>query len=615
MKVTLFDFQKDALASLRTRLLSARRDANVNNPQAVVLSAPTGSGKTVIMTALFEAILDAPDSQLEWLPQDWQPQHDAVVLWVSDMPELNEQTRRKIETQSDKVHRVGQLITVDTSFDEERFQGGRIYFINTQKLANDKLLTREGDKRTWSLWRTLANTAKAIPDRFYVVIDEAHRGMSGGRNSQHATSIVQKLIKGDREIGLPKMPFLIGVSATPKRFNDLLEGTDHTTARVIVPPEDVRISGILKDRIPIHNPPNSNSVELTLLEQAAKQLATISRQWEDYCVEEGERVVKPILVVQVEDGSGNILTKTNLGLALKAIEDGIGRTLGDSEIAHTFMDKVGIKAGERPVRYIDPSRINDDQDVAVIFFKMALSTGWDCPRAEVMMSFRSAEDNTYIAQLLGRMVRAPLARRIERRAELNDVHLYLPHFDNKAVEEVKRALLTSEDVPPAETGNARELVILKRRAGTEAIFEAMQDLITYRVNAHRSQSNIRRYQGIAQRLNIDGIDEGAWDQAKTDFSDWLGKQVASLSKSGQFAHDRKNITHVTVNTVSVQSITGKTEDQSESLVEVSDLDIERQFEEVGRSLGNGLHKTYWKANAERSAGDVKLEVIVVGCAI
>ena len=46
-----------------------------------------------------------------------------------------------------------------------------------------------------------------------------------------------------------------------------------------------------------------------------------------------------------------------------------------------------------------------------MFFKMALSTGWDCPRAEVMMSFRRAEDHTYIAQLLGRMVRTPLARR------------------------------------------------------------------------------------------------------------------------------------------------------------------------------------------------------------
>jgi len=37
----------------------------------------------------------------------------------------------------------------------------------------------------------------------------------------------------------------------------------------------------------------------------------------------------------------------------------------------------------------------------VVFFKMNLSTGWDCPRAETMMSFRNASDYTHIAQLLG----------------------------------------------------------------------------------------------------------------------------------------------------------------------------------------------------------------------
>lgn len=54
------------------------------------------------------------------------------------------------------------------------------------------------------------------------------------------------------------------------------------------------------------------------------------------------------------------------------------------------------------------------------------------PRAEVMMSFRRAEYYTYIAQLLGRMVRTPLARRIELTYPLsNHVHLFLPYFDTR----------------------------------------------------------------------------------------------------------------------------------------------------------------------------------------
>ena len=43
----------------------------------------------------------------------------------------------------------------------------------------------------------------------------------------------------------------------------------------------------------------------------------------------------------------------------------------------------------------------------VLFAKDAISTGWDCPRAEVLVSFRPAEDETRITQLLGRMVRTP----------------------------------------------------------------------------------------------------------------------------------------------------------------------------------------------------------------
>ena len=125
MKVTLFDFQKDALGKLREALVSARKAVSPDNQQVIVLSAATGSGKTIMMTALFEAILDEPDDQLAW-PLDWVPQPDAVILWVSDMPELNEQTKLKIESKSDKVYRVNQLITLDAQFDAPRLDGGRI---------------------------------------------------------------------------------------------------------------------------------------------------------------------------------------------------------------------------------------------------------------------------------------------------------------------------------------------------------------------------------------------------------------------------------------------------------------------------------------------------------
>jgi len=235
MKITLFDFQKDALHALREKLSAARRFASSDNPQAITFSSPTGSGKTIVMTALFETILAAPDEQLEW-PLDWAPQPDAVILWVSDLPELNEQTRLKIESQSDRIHRVNQLIPIDAAFDAERLAGGRVYFINTQKLGNDKRLTKVGDDRHYSIWTTLSNTARAIPDRFLVVIDEAHRGMASGKGAREAQTLMQRFLLGFAEVGLIKMPLVIGVSATPKRFMDLLEHAPHTIHRVAMRP-------------------------------------------------------------------------------------------------------------------------------------------------------------------------------------------------------------------------------------------------------------------------------------------------------------------------------------------------------------------------------------------
>ena len=473
-------------------------------------------------------------------------------------------------------------------------------------------LTTVSDGRTYSIWTTLTNTARAIPDRFYVVIDEAHRGMTSRKGSATAQTIVQQFIKGNKEAGLVKMPLIIGVSATPKRFNELLADTDHTQHKVPVPVEDVKKSGLIKERVLIHHPANPTNAEMGILEEAARRWQVMTDQWATYCNEENERPVRPILVIQIEDGSP---TRTDLVDAIKAVEDGIGRPLRDPELAHALMDKGEVKVGDRAIRYIDPSRIDDDADVSVVFFKMALSTGWDCPRAEVMMSFRSAQDHTYIAQLLGRMVRTPLARRIESTAELNDVHLYLPHFNAAAVEQVIIALQTSDDIVPAETGEGTKLVTLSRRPGTEDIFEAIEavELVTYRVNTVRAQSDIRRYQAISSRLTMDGIDFNSWDVAKADAVSWIAEQVAVLKASGDFEKARKSLTQVGLRTVMVTGVTSMTEGQEDYVVDVSDLDVDRQFEEAGRALGQGygLHQLYRKAHADREGQDVKLETIIV----
>jgi len=553
------------------------------------------------MTALFEDLLFGT--------VDHEPQPDAVILWLSDMPELNEQTRLKIESKSDRI-RVNQLVTIDATFDAERLAGGRIYFINTQKLGTDKLLTKPGDRRQYPIWETLTNTARAIPDRFVVVIDEAHRGMRTGAIARTAQTIMQRFLLGSEEHGLSPMPLVIGVSATPRRFEELLAGTSHTVHKVHIPAEDVRQSGLLKDRILIHYPASSGQAEMTLLAEAANRWQFMRQRWQIYCQAEQLPAVNPILVVQVEDGTDRILTRTDLATAVATIESVTGEPLAANQIAHAFTDSKEIEVGGRKVRHLEASRIEDDPHARVVFFKMSLSTDWDCPRAEVMMSFRRAHDHTYIAQLLGRMVRTPLARQVERDAALNDVHLFLPHYDETAVHAVIHDLQNVEDVPPAQVGISREMVTLHKRPGSEAIFAAMPQLVTYRVNAARQQSSLRRLMGLGRALTMDNLDAKAQTHVTNQIVAHMAAETETLRAGSDYAQRVKEITGVDLKTIALRG-TIVADDKASYTIEAAAADIDRLFERAGLLLSNGLHIAYWKQQVGREHDEVKIEVITL----
>ena len=526
------------------------------------------------------------------------------------MPELNEQTRLKIESKSDHI-RVRQLVSIDANFDDERLQGGHIYFVNTQKLGSEKLLTRKGDERQYSIWETLTNTAQTALDRFYVVIDEAHRGMRGGKAAERAHTILQRFLLGSAEDGLCRMPLVIGVSATPRRFEELLSGTTHTVHKVYVQADDVRESGLLKDRILIHYPERSSQAEMTLVAEAAKRWQTMEQSWARYCRSQDELAVLPILVIQVEDGTDKLLTKTDLSTCLATLERAIGRRLREGEVAHTFNETGDLDVDGRRVRRIEASRIEEERNIGVVLFKMSLSTGWDCPRAEVMMSSRRAQDHTYIAQLLGRMVRTPLARRVESEAALNDVHLFLPHYDQATVESVIQDLKNVEDVPPSETGSSRELVTLHRRKGTEELFKAMAELVTYRVNTVRRQTALRRVMGLGRRLTHDRVDDRAQETVKTRVVAKMEEEVTRLRDEGILDDRIKQITGIDLRTAAVERGSGNAAAGGEYTIEAVSADIERHFEQAGRLLGNGLHMDYWRSQGDRRTDEVKVEVVVL----
>lgn len=411
-------------------------------PQVISLQAPTGSGKTIIVASLMENIFYGTD--------EFPEKPEAIFVWLSDSPTLNEQSKNKIDQKADRI-RFDQCVMVsEESFDQEVLEDGHIYFLNTQKLGKGGKLGQRSDSRQYTIWETIENTARQKADRLYFIIDEAHRGMHGTEAGK-ATSIMQRFLKGSPAHHLSAVPVVIGMSATAERFNKLIgNSTTNTLHKVIVSPTDVRSSGLLKDRIVLTYPEDpTKQSDMAVLHAATDEWIDKCNHWQLYSVSQHDTNVNPVFVVQVTPGTGKKVSDTDLDDVVAKIEERLGDHFKENEIVHTFGSTGTLVLNGLNVPHVEPDAITEDRRIRVVLFKENLSTGWDCPRAETMMSFRHAEDATYIAQLLGRMIRTPLQRHILVDDSLNDVRLFLPYFNRDTVLEIIDELQSAEggDIP------------------------------------------------------------------------------------------------------------------------------------------------------------------------
>ena len=588
MRIEPKDFQDDAVRRLTEEIESARHEIDRGRLQAVILASPTGSGKTVIMTMLMERL---------WAGHETiSADPDAIFLWVSDSPELNIQSRDKIESASD-VYPTSRLIIIDTDFDRELLEPGHIYFLNTQKLGASSLLTKPGDGRTWTIWHTIENTVKANPAHFNLIVDEAHRGMGLSPRVENASiTLIQRFIKGAPEVGLSPVPLVIGMSATPERFQKVLEGAQRVIRPVVVKADDVRESGLIKDRIILDIAEDQNQpADWTLLRDAGLRAMQYAKEWKRYCKSQAiTPPIEPVLVVQVEDGTQSVLTRTDIAKAVGVLERVYGR-FAEGELAHCFQEEDDISAGGHSIRKIDASKIQGDSNVKVVFFKMALTTGWDCPRAEVMMSFRRAADHTLIAQLVGRMVRTPLARRVEDDEFLGSVALFLPHYDEDGLKAIVEKLEDPDTGSPVKVERKADLSLYGRTKGHTDLFLAMERIPTYVLDNTRRQANTRRLLSLARKLTIDGVDVKAWANAKTLVVDTLKAESARLRKSIDFTAKITGKAKINIKEFKVEF--GEIHELKESrtiALEVTPENIDDLFAQCESILGEGLKDEYWR---------------------
>src|ERR1700683_4121433 len=162
MKFTLKDYQDEAVRDVLLNLRKARKRWREEvDKHAFSLTAATGAGKTVMAAAAFEVLFQGDENF------DFEADPGAVVIWFSDDPSLNEQTRFRLLEASDRLKHTD-LVVVENTFNRAKFDAGKIYFLNTQKLAKKSLLVRgfDGDEdgtfpemrpdlRSYTIWDTI----------------------------------------------------------------------------------------------------------------------------------------------------------------------------------------------------------------------------------------------------------------------------------------------------------------------------------------------------------------------------------------------------------------------------------------------------------------------------
>ncbi len=629
MKIELLPFQMNAVRELRDYLYDAQElYLRRKIPQAISFTAPTGAGKTIMLASLVERVYCGDENYLA--------QPDAIFVWLSDSPELNRQSLDKFYFNADGINHSQLVMIEDETFDAQTLDDGKIYFLNTQKLGKGSNLTRHSDFRQYTIWETLSNTIKAKTDKIYFIIDEAHRGMKGVAAGR-ATTIMQKFIKGSVDDNFKPVPVVIGMSATIERFNNLVAKSSATIQRVIVTNAEVKASGLLKERIVVIYPDERTSIsvakDMAILEAAADDWKSKCEHWRQYL---GDKSFNPIFVVQVENSSAKKISDTDLDDCLKKISQRTGIEFKLGEVVHTFGETADLTINGLRVNHVEPSKISGRDNIRVVFFKENLSTGWDCPKAETMMSFRRAVDATYIAQLLGRMIRTPLQRRIDEDDTLNEVRLYLPHFDESTVQEIVDKLHKSEngEIPAEIVGEslgAKKIVpltvkgVAKISARTPVenfsavnstplenftlASEGVQDvaknfnaqisfdreeivkavnalgLSTYKINRAQINDALQSFLNMAHFLMWSNLFREAFDTALDDVAAFIRQYIDELKSAGKYDALNRQAREFKLSAQIFDAFgEGVNQAVSQNLFVTTDTDIERQFRQAEKTL-------------------------------
>lgn len=385
----LKDYQRDAISQLfQFTNIYLKTPKN----ETIVFQAPTGSGKTITIARYIQDIAEESDE-------------DLCFLWISiGKGELHRQSQKSVKRE------IGEAI--ECSLLEDEFFGSRdiinrneVVFVNWEKIRAKNRRTNEfknvlmKDSENNNFPLILENT-RNNNRKIILIIDESHSSST----TERALEIRDEIIQPD---------LTIEMSATP-----ILTGNMNT--KVEVDPTDVINEGMIKKEIIVNdkiaeiikNEEEEKTSELLVLESAYYKQEELKQRYNElYKNGECKTKITPLTLIQLPNSSYGEQKRESIERFLEAK----GITTANGKLAIWLSDE---KVNE------EADVLNSlDSKVEYLIFKMAIDTGWDCPRAQILLKFREVNSIVFEIQTVGRILRMPEAKHYTDEV-LNKAYVY-----------------------------------------------------------------------------------------------------------------------------------------------------------------------------------------------
>lgn len=367
-EMSLFQYQETAVEQLLTasqELLSSNQ-----SQKYILLKAITGAGKTVMIASYIEKMCER--------------YKDLTFIWVSvGSGALHEQSAKSLQAllTAHSVKFANQALTQpylipgdvlvlnwESLNTMKQDQEGQLYF--------DNVWMRDGERPNLKeLWKkTRLNQTKIV-----LLIDESHY-MAGSETAKRIIDCMNPV-------------FTVEFTATPdkQRIPSREDELHGKAVYVPIPTEAVVEAGVIKKSIQIND-----SLQLEDNLDACRQLIHLAltryTQLKKAYLLEGVDI-NPLCLIQLPNGkwSQDLLNTILDELKTKQI------TIENGRLAVWLNE---TKEGLEEVTALQSK-------VSFLIFKQAIATGWDCPRASVLVKLRETKSETFDLQTIGRILRMP----------------------------------------------------------------------------------------------------------------------------------------------------------------------------------------------------------------